>query len=172
MISTGCPKCGTEIKTFKKNCPYCQEPLPEIIQQELLIRENEDKAEYARKNYILRHWYGRLSLPIAFWINGFLIGFILHGSFVLIRESIRNDPSVNAFEFNDILLNDPFINALLLVFVVIYPWQIIGIWRSAANYVEEGGRRIWAKLAQFCIILVLINHIHSFFGGVLWQWNR
>jgi hypothetical protein len=45
----------------------------------------------------------------------------------------------------------------ILYLLVIYPWQIIGTWRSANFYIEKTNKTLWPLLAKLVIVLGLLS---------------
>jgi hypothetical protein len=100
-------------------------------------------------SYFSRHWRGELSLAQSYWLNGVLVGFVFRALF------IAGVALLGAFVKDHSLLVPSFI-LLTLVPVAVCIWQVVGIWRSADNYSEGGGRSMWANLAKIgCVIGVL-----------------
>jgi hypothetical protein len=99
-------------------------------------------------NYIYKHWQGKLSLAVSFWINFILLN-------VLINSVRKYFFSYYIIE-NPIIIIREFIIFSAFTFFILWPWQFTGVWRSCNNHIKKGGSRIWARLGQAFIILVLI----------------
>jgi hypothetical protein len=100
----------------------------------------------ARSNYIARHWRGELSLPVSYWVNGWLLstGYFVGMSFIVDYPA----PSVT------------YAVGLLIVMALGFAlqiWQLIGLWRSAGTHAVRGGRQIWASLARLGVIFGWMN---------------
>ena len=58
---------------------------------------------------------------------------------------------------------NPVINARVVIIfgafvcLVVYPWQIIGLWRSCNRHIEVYGKRFWARTAQVLVVLGIIG---------------
>lgn len=95
-------------------------------------------------NYVLNHWQGRHSLPRSYWLNGTLIV----GVVTLLALSASS-----ALEAGGASLQ--LISALALTGIlsasVVWLWGVVGIWRSAGNHIECGGREIWGYLARIAV---------------------
>ncbi len=95
-------------------------------------------------NFIVKFWYGKLTLWKSYWLIGELLNSII--IFLVINIEIR------LFENNEIINSLPFINFSnfnLLTKVFLLFWHIfitVGIWRSAENY---KGNFIWILLTLF-----------------------
>ena len=83
-------------------------------------------------NYIRKHWRGELSLPISFWIN-----FVLLNIGIRVFEAWLTDysPFENPVTFSRLL-----ILYVILALAIIYPWQIIGLWRACNRHIAELGK--------------------------------
>jgi hypothetical protein len=116
------------------------------------------KVSRARSNYIARHWRGELSLPVSYWVNGWLLstGYIV-GTFFIVDDPA---PSVTY------AVGSLIVGALGFALQV---WQLIGLWRSGDKHIERGGRPICAYLAKACVVfgwLSFVRGIVELFGGV------
>lgn len=88
------------------------------------------------EGYLARHWRGELSLPVSFWVNGFLLsipaGLAVAGLAMWISfkgDWLRGGSLA-------ILVAWP----LLLAYNV---WATVGAWRATGPYLDDGGRRLW-----------------------------
>jgi hypothetical protein len=111
------------------------------------------RARSDHTNYIGRHWHGDLSLPVSYWINGWLLGIgYIAGTFPI---TYRPSTSIT------------YAIGLLIVIALgffIQVWQLIGLWRSARKHTERGGRRIWAALAQVSVIFGWLSFARGIVG--------
>jgi len=153
MVSIGCPNCGEDLKKPTDSCPHCKKPLPEIIQKLLLERSQEKPHQKYDKpnsssNYILEHWRGELPLAISFWINLILLNIaILLFNWLFFQGSLIEHPVIGARLY--IIFN-------LSKLVIVYPWQIIGLWRACTHYRAKTGRKFWPGLVEILIILGIL----------------
>lgn len=102
--------------------------------------------------YVRDHWQGRQALSWSFWINFALPCILIH----TVEPLVRPAPA-------DRLL-PPVALALLYVvicYVVIYPWQIVGLMRACDRHVEKKGDLFAVTLAQGAMIVSLIAGIGS-----------
>ncbi|MDC3152590.1 hypothetical protein OA496_02440 [Pelagibacteraceae bacterium] len=103
------------------------------------LKKNNKKYKFDLKKLMVDFYNGKLSLPLSFWVFGFLGSVIIGGvSFFIIQNMLIGR-----------LLN--------------LPWQIftiIGIWGSADNY---KGLKIFPILAKIFTIIWLINNV----GGII-----
>lgn len=106
------------------------------------------------RNYVLRHWHGDLSLPMSFWVNGLVLGFLVGiGINLSIAAVIRHagDQPV------------PWLLALSVIWALvalIMIWQAVGIWRAAAAYAKSGGR-FWGGAAKVAALLVIVRLVYD-----------
>ena len=106
------------------------------------IKKSDLKFNFAFKNLFSRFYNGKLSLPLSFFVFGFigtviaaLIGLLIFKNMGMAR-------------------------------LVALPWNIfalIGIWSSANNY---KGLKIWAILAKIFAVIWLINNFAKLIMGV------
>ena len=115
-----------------------------------------EKAVRKQTGYIGRHWRGELSLAVSFWINVVLIDFILKSA-ELISAAFLHNPSTGT---HVTIIHNP------LVIMILYPWQIIGLWRSSERHIETTGKRFWARTAQVLVALGFIATLSK----LVWSW--
>jgi hypothetical protein len=115
-----------------------------------------EKAVRKQTGYIGRHWRGELSLATSFWINVVLIDFILKSA-ELISAAFLHNPLTGT---HVTIIHNPF------VIMILYPWQIIGLWRSSERHIETTGKRFWARTAQVLVVLGFIATLSK----LVWSW--
>ncbi|MDC0195508.1 hypothetical protein OAJ80_01085, partial [Candidatus Thioglobus sp.] len=94
--------------------------------------------------YLLNHWQGSHSLVKAFWINSVLI----FGVFNLLLEQIstlNNPATIITYARLYLLLTISF-------FLVIFPWQIVGLARTLLRYFKSKKQLV----TSFLIIVFLL----------------
>lgn len=111
--------------------------------------------------YIIRHWRGELSLPTAFWLNFVALNLLLLlmrpvAEQMLVSLSFDDDPR---FMARVALLHVGFVYGL------IYPWQIVGVWRSAGKWLAERERRLWPLASRAVLVLSLGGTVLTVAGG-------
>lgn len=109
-------------------------------------------------NYIYKHWRGELSLTISFWINIVLLNLVIR----LTRYYLKSYDIIE----NPIIIAREIIIFSAFIFFILYPWQIIGLWRCCNNHIKKNGRRFWARTSQVIIIFAVI----FLFAGLKYQW--
>ncbi len=100
-------------------------------------------------NHIKKHWRGDLSLSISFWVNIFLLNILLN----LTDSLITNFSSIN----NPVSASQIAIIFSFFTIVIVYPWQIVGIWRCTKRYIENNKRKFWANFVQVLIVIGVIG---------------
>lgn len=118
------------------------------LKQESVIEISEYVERTIRKQtgYIGRHWRGELSLATSFWINVFLVDLFLKSVEILTSAFIHNFSTSTHVS----IIHNPFI------IMILYPWQIIGLWRSCDRHIETTGKWFWARTAQVLVVLGFI----------------
>jgi hypothetical protein len=82
-------------------------------------------------NYISRHWHGALSLPVSYWVNGFLLSITLY---VLSASTVTASPwQLKIFGASLGVVGIP----------IIAVWQFIGIYRDLS--ISQAESRILAS---------------------------
>ena len=109
--------------------------------------------------YILKHWRGQLSLAISFWVNIILINVGIRIFEVWVTEAPLFENPVLASQFT--------ITYTFLTLAIVYPWQIIGLWRSANRHEEEKKRELWPGAVKILVVLGLFIIL----GNLRAQWS-
>ncbi|MBX3562315.1 MAG: hypothetical protein KF780_10945 [Sphingomonas sp.] len=109
----------------------------------------DEAEEYSESNYVVRHWRGHLSLPISYWVNGSILFIVtaMVGNVILL--AISNSSSLRAIAIVSAVL--------ILLFVVMRVWAVVGIWRSAGRHVARGGAQFWATAARTMVVLGVLG---------------
>lgn len=100
----------------------------------------------AAANYFVRHWRGDLSLPVAYWINGSLLGVgVALGLQAAVTGMAQGGYSLRSISFVAI--------GSFLLMISVWIWSVVGIWRSADSHVAKGGSSGWATTAKAMVVL-------------------
>ncbi|RDH82474.1 MAG: hypothetical protein DIZ80_09290 [endosymbiont of Galathealinum brachiosum] len=100
-------------------------------------------------DYIKSHWRGNLSLTISFWINFILLNIILM--------------PMDSWLLDGFKVESPVVVARIYIFfavvapVVIYPWQVVGLWRSADKHAKRINSVTWSGIVKVLIIISFIS---------------
>jgi len=106
-----------------------------------------------KSGYFAKHWYGKQSLAKSYWINYWLLSIIITiGVTVLAVYGENKDPVW--FARLTLLV-------IVVIYIVIYPWQIVGLWRSANNSTIKTGKTFWPRVVKFIIIIGLLGNVAS-----------
>jgi hypothetical protein len=97
-------------------------------------------------NYIKQHWQGRNSLVQAFWIN-LVILFVVLGL-------------VEQFVFPPYIMDERVVTVAVIVYfivvkLIVYPWQVVGVLRAGDLRIKSGSGRSWATAAQIALVISL-----------------
>lgn len=112
------------------------------------------KRGWLSHSYIGRHWRGELSLPVSYFVNGVLVTIAV----TVIVYSISAVLSEGYAPWPGFLAIAGVWGSLLLI----YLWQMVGIWRSADNHPNRGGRAFWAGVAKFMVIIGVLQTANTF----------
>jgi hypothetical protein len=105
------------------------------------------------ENYFSRHWHGKLTLPISFWINYVLLNLFIKVYF-LASMHVSTYSNLSTLNFW----------SLICYWFVILPWQIIGLWRSCNYHEQKNPTSEWPKVVQGLIIINVVLEIsYSFY---------
>ena len=103
-------------------------------------------------DYWGRHWRGELSLPVAFWFNFVGLNLLL----LLIRPWVEQSLIALSIDDDPRLMAQLALLHLAFVYALIYPWQVVGVWRSARCWYWVHRRRFWALASQATVVLALL----------------
>jgi hypothetical protein len=106
-------------------------------------------------NYIKQHWQGNLSLVHAFWVNLVVL-------FVALDLLER-------FVFPPYIENETAVSIAVLLYVVvvkliIYPWQVVGVLRVCDLRIKSNSGRSWASVTQVALVMSLAATLLSTIG--------
>ncbi|TDJ22085.1 MAG: hypothetical protein E2O60_05570 [Gammaproteobacteria bacterium] len=96
--------------------------------------------------YLRQHWRGNLSLTRAFWVNLVLL-FILLG----ILERFLFPPYIE----NESAVTTAVIAYFIVVKLIVYPWQVVGVLRTCDLRIKSDTGRSWATAAQIALVVSL-----------------
>lgn len=97
-------------------------------------------------NYLVCHWRGELSLPLAFWVNSVVVGFVL--IFLLVQGVGQLEGLGASLQF--------IAAAMLFVLgaaLALWLWGAVGTWRTCGRHRARGGRAGWANAARVVVVL-------------------
>jgi len=108
--------------------------------------------------YILKHWRGQLSLAVSFWVNVFIINIGIRVFEFWLTETSPIENPVLSSQFT--------ITYVFIALAIVYPWQIIGLWRSANRSIEKTKKRFWPGAVKVLVVLGLLGT----FGDLSTSW--
>jgi len=97
-------------------------------------------------NYLKLHWRGNLSLAQSFWVNLVLL-FLLFG----ILERFLFPPYIE----DELAVTGGVIAYIIVVKLIVYPWQVVGVLRSCDLRFKSDTGRLWATAAQVALVVSL-----------------
>jgi len=106
-------------------------------------------------NYIKQHWRGNFSLAQAFWVNLVLVFFALG-----FLERFIFPPYIES----EIAVTTTVFIYFVVVKLIIYPWQVVGVLRTCDLRIKSGTGRSWATAAQVALVLSLAATLISTIG--------
>jgi hypothetical protein len=104
----------------------------------------------ASSNYFARHWRGELSLPMSYWVNGIVFGFLVGAAVASVGYAVNSRGEAQPMLWLVTLIVTWVIVALFTM------WQAVGVWRSATYY-KMGGKHFWGGLAKTVTVLGVLN---------------
>lgn len=113
----------------------------------------------AGSSYIYRHWRGELPLGISFWLNGFALH-LVHG---ILFSAVALGLVLTVVNGNNPRNRPPSVTVSILLAMTcfslaVYIWQVVGIWRSSGQPINERKRlqigAPWAVMARIVIIVL------------------
>ncbi|WP_234831621.1 hypothetical protein [Rhodopseudomonas palustris] len=108
-------------------------------------------APLPSSNYITRHWRGDLSLPVSYWVNGFLGNIATAGAIIFLGKGLDFKDEFRP----EIALASA--TAIWATIVLVATWQVVGVWRSATHYSEQHVRSYWGGIAKFVVFLAALK---------------
>ena len=112
------------------------------------------KQKIANPNYFVRHWRGELSLPVSYWINGFLVFLAISIATILFGALMGEKPQAG-------LLVVLWLTCFLMVGLTLCAWQFVGVWRSASQHAVKG-KAFWAGVAKVMVIIGIAKSGNDF----------
>ena len=95
-------------------------------------------------NYLRDHWQGKLSLAVSFWVN-----LVLASAVLAYLERFVLPP----FLHGEATVTAAAIVYFVVVRLVVYPWQVVGLLRACDRVVSSSFDRTWAVAAQLVVVI-------------------
>lgn len=102
--------------------------------------------------YVRRHWTGKLSLSISFWINFFLLYIVL----ALLERFLLLPYLLAPLRLNPLTVSYSVAIFSIVVRLIIYPWQIVGVIRACEKSINSSINRIWVIAAQGVMVISIV----------------
>jgi hypothetical protein len=109
-------------------------------------------------NYFQKHWRGELSLALSFWINLVLCNLLIY-----LLSSLPAFTTIDIHPKTGALV---YLGMVLAWSLLLFPWQVIGVWRAAIHHVEKSGRMLLARCTQVLVILLLLQTLVSLYNSM------
>lgn len=106
--------------------------------------------------YLQRHWRGECSLAWAFWINFLLLFFALN-----YLERFTLPPYLHG----ELLVTVSAIVFFIVVRLLIYSWQVVGVIRACERQIKSHSDRSWAVAAEGVVVLSIAATLAMTFSG-------
>jgi len=117
----------------------------------------EEITEKSKKSFLVRLCTGQISLPITYWVFGFLIGNIVFGVINIVIE--LNYLTIANAQFGvQLLWLFYFINVSYVAII------LTAVWRSAKNY---QGNRLWSFLARLAVVIGAVSLCASLYVSLV-----
>jgi hypothetical protein len=112
----------------------------------------EPVEEIKEGGYLVKHWHGEHSLSKSFWVNNVIFNIILVSviTYWVFAGTTTEDP---------VYLSRVILGISIFGYVILYPWQIIGLWRSANKQINITSRTFWPRTVKFLVILGVLGSI-------------
>ncbi len=96
--------------------------------------------------YIQRHWRGELSLARSFWVNCILFNLVF-GIVKTVFLATYEEDGMAVYRIRATI----FLGQLL-----VYPWQVIGLWRACVAHIHKYHCFFWARVAQGLVAISVL----------------
>ncbi|MFT5392343.1 MAG: hypothetical protein ACI8PT_002540 [Gammaproteobacteria bacterium] len=124
-------------------------------------------GRFLEMHYVVDHWRGRLSLPVAFWVNFLLISVLVNVLESFLEPSARG--AVIGGFFGEVWAASLVWVHLALLRGLLFVWQVVGVMRTCDRVLREGLDRSWVWGAYVAMLLAGIVTVISLFAlGQRW----
>ena len=96
-------------------------------------------------NYVRSHWRGELRLATAFWVNVFFVGLL----FCFVELWLEESPPIE----HPVSYARCFVVYFAVAILLVYPRQIVGVWRSSSRYSERPDSGIWGGVVRVLVVI-------------------
>jgi uncharacterized membrane protein YhaH (DUF805 family) len=131
-----------------------------VILLSILPTKGDMLVSYKKINhYISKHWRGRCSLVVSYWLNIILLNIAYNALFrifiaAIVVVVITSDSKMD----NQYLIKTlQIVTALsLLTGNILFTWQVVGCWRSANLHKNQTKKYFWATLSQISLVFYML----------------
>jgi hypothetical protein len=116
--------------------------MPSATRQPSRSAEHREPSD----SYIARYWRGELPLTHSFWITNCTVDLC-----IALLDKLLEDHVVTAK--NELLFHRVSLTFELFTVFVLGIWQVVGLWRSARQYVAYSESPSWGRGAQVLVLL-------------------
>ena len=109
-----------------------------------------------RPNYVRRHWRGKSSLAVSFWVNFLLLFCVLN-----FLERFTLPPYLQG----ESIVTAAAVGFFLVVRLIIYPWQVVGVIRACERRIATQSDRSWAIAAEGVVVLSIAATLAATFAS-------
>jgi hypothetical protein len=102
--------------------------------------------------YLSNHWHGNHRLAKAFWINSLLI-FVIFDLLFIQTSTLNNPDTIIGYARIYLLIMTAF-------FLVIFPWQIVGLTRTLSRYIKSK-KHLFASFVVSVFLLLEIALLYT-----------
>ncbi|GEM_PF-1269789 len=121
---------------------YCKSYEPSEIFYALI------EERYKNSSYIVKHWHGKLSLGVSYWVNNVLLHGVVTILFVFLTDIDFTDDNTSSY----------LIVILLWIFsMIMSPWVLVGLWRSATNHIKKYNIKFWGNVVRIMVVVGWYN---------------
>ena len=158
-----CPNCNNQVETAATGCQRCGawfgpgaswETTQQPSDPPHASMNYETGVDPVRGWYPARHWRGELSLPVSYWVNGVAVAIALATVITVVpwNRFVSRSPRLYAAS----------LTLLWIAIAATTVWQLVGTWRSAKSYLEQGHSKLWGNLARVAVGLGLLQAVAEF----------
>jgi hypothetical protein len=119
--------------------------------------DNHSESVDSRLSFIHKHWLGQYPLSFSFWFIFIFLSLAFHtlGSFCIQQISSIHSIQLSALFFYQ-----------LTVGLLILPWQVTGLLRSAEHYFKNYGQPVILHSVQATVVIGLMTIMIHFVGQI------
>lgn len=139
-------KCGHLLDAYRKEGTGADPSPTSTPMRPVTHRVPASQNRKQATHYIARYWRGELSLAHSFWIANCGLDLVttLIDTFLENRQETSSSP-LRIYQLSTVFT--------FLYICLLGPWQLVGLWRAARQYVADTSSPIWGRCAQGVVII-------------------